>query len=257
MQTAENGVRVQRTVTDEDGASHFVDDVISYVSHEGPMRATAPIPAISLSFRWTPGSFDMPAHLAPRQRLVLVTEGAVEITVSSGECRIFRPGDVLLISDTWGQGHTSRAMAGKAFRSAFITLDTELVLDRRAEMPVPDQNGIDYLHNQETPSGTSFFQRKQMPFIYGGEEGKETEEIPLKAYQFVLAMGDLDYNWHPAPQRQAVLVLTGGLAIEYGDGSTAEVPPGGFLIGEDTDGKGHITRAIDGQPRFSVFAHLA
>lgn len=124
-------------------------------------------------------------------------------------------------------------------------------------MAEPDRDGVEYLHNQETPAGVSFFERKRMPFVYGGEEGKETEEIPLNAYQFVFATGDLDYDWHPAPQRQAVLVLTGGLAMEYGDGSTAEAPPGSFLIGEDTEGAGHVTRAIDGQPRFSVFAHLA
>ena len=96
-----------------------------------------------------------------------------------------------------------------------------------------------------------------MPYIFGGEEGKETDELPLTAYQFVFASEDLNYDWHPAPQRQAVLVLTGGLAMEYGDGSTAQVAPGGFLIGEDTNGKGHITRALSAQPRFSVFAHLA
>ncbi len=257
MQLVEDAVCIQRTITDEDGRSHFVDDFVPYVESEGPLRATAAMPAISLSFRWTPGSFYMPEHLAPRQRLVLVTAGALEITVSTGESRVFRPGDVLCIGDTWGKGHTSRAVDGEPFCSAFITLEADLVLDRRVAMARPDSDGVDYLHNQETPAGVSFFERRRMPFVYGGEEGKETDEIPLSAYQFVFAAGDLDYDWHPAPQRQAVLVLTGGLSMEYGDGSTAEVLPGSFLIGEDIDGAGHITRAIDGRPRFSVFAHLA
>lgn len=257
MQTSETRARVQRAITDDEGESRLVDDIVPYVSNEGPMRVTSPVSAVSLSFRWTSGSFDMPPHLAPRQRLVLVTEGAVEITVSTGESRVFRPGDVLSISDSWGQGLTSRAVGGEPFRSAFITLDSNMVLDRRVAMSQPDRDGAEYLHNQETPVGVSFFERKQIPYIFGGSEGKETDEIPLKAYQFVFASGELDYDWHPAPQRQAVLVLTGGLAMEYGDGSFAEVRPGGFLLGEDTAGKGHITRAIDGKPRFSVFAHLA
>ena len=256
MDSMQTGVRVQCTVADPDGASRFADVILPYATSQGPMRATAPVPAVSLSFRWTPGDFDMPPQLAPRRRLVLVTEGAVEITVSNGESRVFRPGDVLSIGDTWGQGHSSRAVGG-AFRSAFITLERDLVVDRRVPMSAPDPDGIDYVHNQETPAGISYFQEKRMPFVYGGAEGKETAEIALRSYQFVLAGGDLDYDWHPAPQRQAVLVLTGGLGMEYGDGSQARVPPGGFLIGEDTDGKGHITRAIQGRPRFSVFAHLA
>ncbi len=250
-------MRVQRTITDDDGASRFVDEIVPYVSSEGPLRVTAPVSAVSLSFRWTSGRFDMPPHPALRRRLVLVTEGAVEITVSTGESRVFRPGDVLSIGDTWGKGHASRAVGGKPFRSAFITLDSDLVPDRRVALSQPDRNGAEYLHNQETSAGVSFFERKQMPYTYGGSEGRETDEIPLKACQFVFASGELDYDWHPAPQRQAVLVLTGGLAMEYGDGSFAEVPAGGFLLGEDIAGKGHITRAIDGKPRFSVFAHLA
>ena len=57
-------------------------------------------------------------------------------------------------------------------------------------------------------------------------------------------------------ERQIVLLLTGGLTMDYGDGSSAMVPPGGVLVGEDTEGRGHITRALDGAPRLSLFAHL-
>ena len=143
------------------------------------------------------------------------------------------------------------------FRSAYIALDNDLLRDRREPLLSADNGAIDYIHNQETADGASFFDRKTMPYVYGGPEGQETADLALKSFQFVLAQGTLDYDWHPAPQRQIVLVLTGGLAMDYGDGSHCDVTPGGFLIGEDTDGKGHITRAINGQARFSVFAHLA
>jgi hypothetical protein len=252
------GVRIQITETAPDGTTRFVDETLPYAAGGGtPFRMTAPVPATSMSFRWTPGEFDFDFHLAPRRRLVLVIEGGLEITVGSGETRQFRPGDILSIRDTWGQGHRSRSADRRPFRSAFIALDDERLLDRREAVDEPGRDGIDYVHNQETASGISFFQRKRLPYAFGGPEGRETAESPLRAFQFVLAPGDLDYDWHPAPQRQAVLVLTGGLAMAYGDGSQSEVPPGGFLIGEDTDGRGHITRAIAGAERFSVFAHLA
>jgi len=54
-----------------------------------------------------------------------------------------------------------------------------------------------------------------------------------------------------------VLILSGGIAMTFGSGQRATVSAGGILIGEDTDGDGHVSRAEDGKPRFSVFAHLA
>lgn len=252
-----DGVRIQITEATDDGGSRFADDVVPYAGGEGPLKVTAPVPAVSLSFRWTPGSFDFDFHPSPRRRLVLVTEGGLEITVSDGERRVFRPGDVLSIRDTWGRGHCSRALDGRPFRSAFIGLDDERLLDRRQPLPAATEDGVDYVHNREDADGRSFFERKCLPYRYGGVEGQETEEWRLRAFQFVHAAGNLDYAWHPAPQRQAVLVLTGGLAMEYGDGSQCTVAPGGFLVGEDTDGQGHITRALNGAERFSVFAHLA
>jgi len=316
-----DGVHVQITETGLDGTTRFIDETLPYIATSGPFRKTAAMPATTLSFRWSPGSFNMDYHPSPRRRLVLVTEGALEIGLRSGERRVFKPGDIYSLRDTWGEGHRSRALDGKPFRSALISLDNEIVLDRREhlERPEPDgiaflhnqetsdgvsffehktmpflyggqegketgrkpfrsalisldheivldrrehlerpePDGIEFLHNQETSDGVSFFEHKTMPFLYGGQEGKETGQIALRSFQFAKAPADLDYQWHPAPQRQAVLVLTGGLAMEYGDGSNTVVQPGGFLIGEDTDGRGHITRAVNGAERFSIFAHLA
>ena len=50
-------------------------------------------------------------------------DGPVEITVGSGEKRIFGPGEVFLAEDTDGQGHISRAVDGKVRHSLFIALD--------------------------------------------------------------------------------------------------------------------------------------
>jgi|GEM_PF-652817 len=252
-----NGLSIQKTHTDRDGRTHFIDETIPFTGQEGPLRITSPLPATSISFRRTPGDFSFDFHHASRRQLVLVTSGGLEITVGSGETRVFRPGDILSLSDTWGQGHVSRAMDGKPLTAAFVNLDDEVLIDRREATEPPDESGVDFLHNQETEGGVSFFQRKRLPFVVRRPEGRATDDIPLAAFQFAWAAGDLAYDWHPAPQRQIVLVLTGGLEMDYGDGSSAMVPPGGFLVGEDTKGQGHITRALDGAPRLSLFAHLA
>lgn len=250
------GVHIHVARTDPDGQTHFDDETIPFTDQEGPLRVTAPLPATSISFRRTPGDFRFDFHRASRRQLVLVTSGGLEITVGSGETRVFRPGDVLSLRDTWGQGHVSHALDDKPLTAAFVNLDDEVLIDRNAAIEQPDGSGVDFLHNQETDEGLSFFARKRLPFVVSRPEGKATDDIPLTGFQFAWAASDLAYDWHPAPQRQIVLVLTGGLAMEYGDGSSAVVPPGGFLVGEDTEGRGHITRALDGAPRLSLFAHL-
>ena len=50
-------------------------------------------------------------------------DGAVEITLGSGDKRVFGPGEVFLAEDTEGQGHISRAVDGKVRHSLFIALD--------------------------------------------------------------------------------------------------------------------------------------
>ena len=50
-------------------------------------------------------------------------DGAVEITVGSGEKRVLEAGEVFLAEDTTGQGHISRAVNGKVRHSLFITID--------------------------------------------------------------------------------------------------------------------------------------
>ena len=47
-----------------------------------------------------------PAYL-PQRRIVVVLQGEVKITISDDGVRKFRPGDVLLVEDTWGKGHAS------------------------------------------------------------------------------------------------------------------------------------------------------
>jgi quercetin dioxygenase-like cupin family protein len=47
-------------------------------------------------------------HPTPRRQLMTVMQGATEVTVSDGETRKFRPGDTLLMEDTYGEGHVSR-----------------------------------------------------------------------------------------------------------------------------------------------------
>jgi hypothetical protein len=49
---------------------------------------------------------------------------------------------------------------------------------------------------------------------------------------------------HPAPTRQFALSITGTLEVTAGDGEVRTIGPGQLLLLDDTDGKGHSTRAL-------------
>ena len=51
-------------------------------------------------------------------------------------------------------------------------------------------------------------------------------------------------DWHPAPQRQYVILLSGELEIGFGDGSNKRFGAGDARLVEDTTGKGHTTRVV-------------
>jgi hypothetical protein len=55
-------------------------------------------------------------------------------------------------------------------------------------------------------------------------------------------------DWHPAPRRQFVIILSGQLEIGLSDGSRHVFGPGDARLVEDTTGKGHTTRVHGAEP---------
>jgi uncharacterized cupin superfamily protein len=55
-------------------------------------------------------------------------------------------------------------------------------------------------------------------------------------------------DWHPAPRRQYVILLSGEIEIGFGDGSSRRFGPGDARLVEDTTGQGHTTRYIGPGP---------
>lgn len=64
-------------------------------------------------------------------------------------------------------------------------------------------------------------------------------------------------DWHPAPRRQFVIILSGQLEIGLGDGSRHVFGPGDARLVEDTTGRGHTTRVHGGQPCLTATIPLA
>jgi len=77
------------------------------------------------------------------------------------------------------------------------------------------------------------------------------EALPLERF---LADGGLD--WHPAPRRQYIINLDGGVEITVSDGEKRVIGAGEVLLVEDVTGKGHLSKAVAGKMRHSIFVPI-
>jgi hypothetical protein len=119
----EKTMKVVRIYTGTDNQSHFEDLKVPLKDGGKVGFLSELFKATGVLFRETTGDYNYDFHTAPRRQYVVNLEGEVEIEVGDGTRRILRAGDVLLAEDTTGQGHISRAVAGKPRKSMFITLD--------------------------------------------------------------------------------------------------------------------------------------
>lgn len=75
-----------------------------------------------------------------------------------------------------------------------------------------------------------------------------TEGLDVSRIRFSSrAPGELQ-DWHPAPQRQFVFIISGRLEIGFEDGTKKVFGPGDIRLVEDTTGKGHTTLALGDEP---------
>lgn len=104
--------------------------------------------------------------------------------------------------------------------------------------------------------GKSHFEDLQVPLKDGGKVGFLSEKIRATGILFRKTEGDYNYDFHTAPRRQYVINLQGEVEIEVGDGTKRILRSGEVLLAEDTTGQGHISRAVEGKPRKSLFITL-
>ncbi len=72
---------------------------------------------------------------------------------------------------------------------------------------------------------------------------------------FIDLPAHLEQDWHQAPARQIVLVLSGTIEVVTTDSEVRRWSKGDAFIAADLSGQGHQTRCIDG-PVLAMFAPL-
>ena len=116
-------MKLTRIYTGDDGESHFSDEEIPLKDqgHVGQFSEWAK--ATGVLFRAVQGDYNYDFHCAPRRQYIVNLTGSVEIEVGSGDKRVFGPGDIMLVEDTHGHGHISRAVNNENRTCIFISTD--------------------------------------------------------------------------------------------------------------------------------------
>ena len=104
--------------------------------------------------------------------------------------------------------------------------------------------------------GESHFEDVEVPLADRAGLGRVSELRPATGVLFRETDHEYQLDWHNAPRRQLILNLEGQVEIELGDGTERRFGPGDVLLAEDTNGRGHISRAVGGQARRMVFVTL-
>ena len=106
------------------------------------------------------------------------------------------------------------------------------------------------------PDGKSHFEDFEVGVKARGDIGSLSDRVDATGLIFRETGGDYFYDWHNAPQLQYIVMLDGEVEIEVGDGESRIFRTGDIVLAEDTTGQGHISRAVQGRPRKSLFITL-
>lgn len=104
--------------------------------------------------------------------------------------------------------------------------------------------------------GASSFEDLDIEMADSGTIGSLSQPYPVNSVVFRETPPEYDFDWHPAPHRQYIVLLDGEIEIESGTGDTRRFHGGDILLVEDTWGTGHRTRTTNGQRRRSIFIRL-
>ncbi len=111
-----------------------------------------------------------------------------------------------------------------------------------------------------TPEGGSQFEEIDIPITNERQDAEGNTLLLSNTYTspgvcFVDLPEGLNQDWHQAPTRQIVLVLSGRLEVTTTDNQVRQWSTGEVFIASDVTGQGHKTRTIDGPARL-MFAPL-
>jgi hypothetical protein len=105
-------------------------------------------------------------------------------------------------------------------------------------------------------AGESHWRDIEVEWVETRNFSRMSQRLPASGIIFRQTSGDYDLDWHPAPRRQYIINLDGGVRITASDGEVREIGAGEVILVEDTHGKGHLSQSIGGKLRHSIFVPI-
>jgi quercetin dioxygenase-like cupin family protein len=112
-----------RLALDSGGETHFEDAQLDM--SERDYRPPAPLMFVShartssmVQFVRLPAGWEGKSITVPEPQFVICVAGKVEITTSNGGTRAFAPGNVILMEDNSGRGHSTRVVGDDDWTAA-------------------------------------------------------------------------------------------------------------------------------------------
>jgi len=101
------------------------------------------------------------------------------------------------------------------------------------------------------PDGGSYFEEFEIPLDNaregaGGFTLMSSAAFSSQAICFVTLPVDLDQDWHQAPARQLVFLISGSVEVTTTDNDVRRWGSGDLFMAADVSGRGHRTRVLDG-----------
>jgi hypothetical protein len=113
------------------------------------------------------------------------------------------------------------------------------------------------IHNlYEDENGISHFRDIEIEWVEERHFSKLSARLPAAGIIFRETSGDYNLDWHPAPRRQYIINLDAGVEITASDGESRIIGAGEVLLVEDVTGKGHLSKAVGGKIRRSIFVPI-
>lgn len=111
---------VLKIFSDDQGETHF-EDMAMPLEDKGKFGLmSAPFSNSGLIFREVGADYDSGWHCVPQPLFLVILEGTLQISVSSGAQRRCGPGAVIYAIDTEGRGHRTTAENNQVVKSLLI-----------------------------------------------------------------------------------------------------------------------------------------
>ena len=223
---------ISRLYTGSDGLSHIED--IDLDSHP-ELQELQKVEGIWIAK--CPAGPTLPQVPEPAKRWMVVLSGRFEAGLPDGSKHQYVAGDIRLVEDTTGPGHTSRFVEP----TAFMVIEVE-----------PGHGPWEHADLLATGLNHSFSR------LYAGDDGEShIEELSLDSHPGFKELEKVAEIWlaqWPAgppgpfalePCRRWMVLLSGKFEAVLGNGSKHQYGPCALRLVEDTTGHGHISQFIE------------